>query len=86
MTRIDSLGFASSSSRNSGAIPHPVVIRAGLAAASEPSSFNEVWEPPTPDEWRRALRILALQAVRQMFDGSVDRRLLQTVEPLVTWR
>ena len=84
MTKVDSSGFASSSPRNPGEIVHPVVVQASLLASKKPPSFDEMWEPPTPDEWRRAVRILALQALRQIAHG-VDLRLLRAIEPSVTW-
>jgi len=74
MAQVVSSGFASSSPRN---LEAPF-----LAQLSEPPLFDELWEPPTPGEWRRALRILALQAVRQILHGRVESRAL---EHAVTW-
>ena len=80
-----SSGFASSSARNPGVIPHPVSVEACLAALNVSSSFDDMWEPPTPDDWRRALRTIALHVVREVFRSGVDRRLLQEIGPLLTW-
>jgi hypothetical protein len=79
MSQVVPSGFAWSSPRNPEAIPHPVFVQATLNA---PPLFDELWEPPTPAEWRRAIRILALQAVRQVLRGHVERG---SLEHPVTW-
>jgi hypothetical protein len=76
---------SSSLPRNSGAAPHPIILQASLAALNEPPLFNEMWEPPTRAEWRRAVRILALQAVRHLLHGGAERRLLRALEPPGAW-
>jgi len=68
MTRVVSLGVASSSPEIVDGFPRAILIPAGLNGPHLPES----WEPPTPAEWRRAVRLLAWEAVRQMLHGGGD--------------
>ncbi len=60
--------------------------RPGAATTVSPALpvDNFDFEPPTPDEWRRAIRGLALAFLRQVSNGahcSVAMRLLTAHEP-----
>jgi len=74
MTQVVASGIASSSPSHSELISHPIIVKAGLAALNEPPLIDDMWEPPTPAEWRRAVRTLALQAVRQMLHSRLAWR------------
>ena len=69
MTQIIPYALVSTTLGNSQAIPPQVAIE---AVASRQPPFDEIWEPPTPDQWRRAVRAMALQAVRQVMLGGRD--------------
>ena len=86
MTQLVASGFASSSSTHCELISHPICVQAKLAALNEPPLFDDIWEPPTPAEWRRAVRTLALQAVRQMLHSRLDCRLARALEKPLSWR
>ena len=69
MTNLISSGITSSSAWRPGFIPPPVIVGSSLAALNEPPAFDEEWEAPTPEEWRRVLAILAMQWVREVLHG-----------------
>lgn len=69
--------IASLLSRSSRAI----IVDSREAVRQEPPAADE-WEPPTPAEWDRALRIFALQVVRELAQRSCSLRLLR----LLGWR
>lgn len=85
MTQVVPSGFASSLPSHCELISHPICVQAKLAALNEPPPFDDMWEPPTRAEWRRAVRTLALQAVRQILHGRFDRRLARALENPLRW-
>jgi len=85
MTKIVLSGVESSSAWSPGIIAPPAIVGKGLMAPYEPSSFDEVWEPPTAAEWRRAVGIVALQVVRELAGGRVALRLPRPHGSNVTW-
>jgi len=44
--------------------PEAIIASLPLLRGDEPG--EALWEPPTPDEWRRAMRIIAMQFVLQI--------------------
>ena len=63
-----------------------ILVDASAAAPQEPLGIDEAWAPPTPDEWDRALRILALQVVREIARRCVSLPLLRMLGSSVKWR
>jgi hypothetical protein len=78
MTQIIPYAFGSSSLGNSQAIPLPAVVE---GVASRQPLFDEIWEPPTPDQWRRAIRAIAMRTVRQVLLGGGDCGLTRGARP-----
>jgi hypothetical protein len=85
MIKMVSSGVESSSAWSPGVIPHPAIVGSSFAAPDEPPGFDEFWEPPTPAEWRRAVRIIGLQVVREILRGDVALRLLRAQGSSEPW-
>jgi len=73
---------SASSSKHPRSAPRRNDIHASGTPPQEPLGIDELWEPPTPDEWRRAVQMLALQMVRELAQRGVSLRLLR----LLGWR
>jgi hypothetical protein len=79
------LGFTSSREQRPEMASYLAVVDLDLAAEGEYRSPDEMWEPPTPEEWRRALRAVVMSATRQIFGGGLCWRQASEVHPSVTW-
>ena len=53
--------------------------------ANESLIFDERWEPPTREEWRRALQAIALHAARQILGKGAGVCMTRLVSAPITW-
>lgn len=78
------LGFGSVVVRQTEATSCVAGGWSGVAAQGEYVWPDESWEPPTREQWRRALRAVVMNAVRQTFGNGLCWRPASDIYPSVT--
>ena len=66
--------FSPSAERQAKPQAHPAVVQASLGACSAELMPDTLWEAPTAEEWRLAVRIIALQLIRHISGYGDDGR------------
>ena len=62
-------------------VANSALVLATVAGLSDEESHDLLWEAPTAEQWRRALRVIAAEVVREISGYDIRRYLIEDAEP-----